>query len=53
MSINVAMDSGKQVVRLGSAETKIVKPVLRATKLSKQYGSMPVFAERVVSVGGE
>jgi hypothetical protein len=53
MSINVAMDRGKEVVRLGSAETKVVKPVLQATKLSKQYGSMPVFAERVVSVGGE
>jgi len=39
MSINVAMDRGKEVVRLGSAETKVVEPVLRATKLSKQYGS--------------
>jgi hypothetical protein len=53
MSINVKMDSGKEVVRLRSADTKVVKPVLRATKLSKQYGSVTVFAERVVSVGGE
>jgi hypothetical protein len=45
MSINVAMDRGKEVV-----PTKVVKPVLRTTKLSKQYGS--VFAERVVSVDG-
>jgi hypothetical protein len=47
------MDRGREVVRLGSGETKMVKPVLRATKLSKQYGSVPVFAERVVSIGGE
>jgi hypothetical protein len=26
------MDRGKEVVRLGSAETKVVKPVLRATR---------------------
>ena len=49
MSINVAKDRGKEVVRLGSAETKVVKPVLRATKLSKQYGSVTVRAERGVS----
>jgi len=49
MSINVAMDRGKEVVRLGSAETKVVKPVLRATKLSKQYGSVAVLWERGVS----
>jgi hypothetical protein len=54
MSIKVAMDRGKEVVRLGSAETKVVKPVLRATKLSKQYGSkqygsVTVLAERAVS----
>jgi hypothetical protein len=55
MSINVAMDRGKEVVRLGNAETKVVKPVLRATKLSKQYGSKQyrsatVRAKRGVSV---
>jgi hypothetical protein len=49
MSINVAMDRGKEVVRLGSAETKVVRPVLRATKLPKQDGSVTVLAERVVS----
>jgi hypothetical protein len=54
MSLNVAMDRGKEVVRLGSAETKVVKSVLRATKLSKQYGSkqygsVTVLADRVVS----
>jgi hypothetical protein len=38
-------------VQLGSAETKVVKPVLRATKLSKQCGSATVLAE--VSAGGE
>lgn len=53
MSISVAMDKGKEVMRLGSAERKVVKSARGATKLSKQYGSVPVFAERVVSVGGE
>jgi hypothetical protein len=47
MSTSVAMDSGKKVVRMGSAETKMVKSILRAAKLSKQYGPVPVFAERV------
>ena len=37
MSINVAMDRGKEAARLGSAETEVVKPALRATTLSKQY----------------
>jgi hypothetical protein len=49
MSINAAIDRGKEVVLLGSAETKVVEPVLRATKLSKQYGSVTVLAERGVS----
>ncbi|MEH2519403.1 hypothetical protein V1279_004976 [Bradyrhizobium sp. AZCC 1610] len=50
MSMNVAMDREKEVVRLGSAEAKVVKPALRATKLSKQYGSVTVLAE--VTLGG-
>jgi hypothetical protein len=50
MSMNVAMDRGKEVVRLGSGETKVVKPVLRAMKLSKRYGSVIVLAE--VTLGG-
>ena len=37
--MNVAMER-KEVVRFGASETKAVEPVLRATKLSKQYGSV-------------
>jgi hypothetical protein len=40
MSMNVAMDRVKEVVRFGGGETKAVEPVLQATKLSKQYGSV-------------
>jgi hypothetical protein len=40
MSMNVAMDRAKGVVRLGSGEAKAVEPVLQATNLSKQYGSV-------------
>jgi hypothetical protein len=40
MSMNVAIDRRKEVVRFGGGETKAVEPVLRATKLSKQYGSV-------------
>jgi hypothetical protein len=49
MSINVAIGREKEVVRRGSVETKVVKPVLRATNFSKQYGSVTVLAERGVS----
>ena len=45
MSMNVAMDRVKEVVRLGSGEAKAVEPVLQATNLLKQYGSMTVLAE--------
>jgi hypothetical protein len=37
-------------VRLGSGEAKAVEPVLQATNLSKQYGSVTVLAE--VTLGG-
>jgi hypothetical protein len=40
MSMNVAMDRVKEVVRFGGGETKVVELALRATKLSKQYGSV-------------
>jgi hypothetical protein len=40
MSMNIAMDRVKEVVRLGGAETKVVEPVLRATKLSRHYDSV-------------
>ena len=48
--MNVAMDRIKEVVRLGSAETKGVEPVLPATKLSKQYGSATVLAEVTLDI---
>jgi hypothetical protein len=40
MSMNVAMDRVKEIVRFGGGETKAVELVLRATKFSKQYGSV-------------
>jgi hypothetical protein len=40
MSMNVAMDRVKEIMRSGGGEAKAVEPVLRATKLSKQYGSV-------------
>ena len=40
MSMNVAIDRRKEVVRLGSGEAKAVEFVLQATNFSKQYGSV-------------
>jgi hypothetical protein len=40
MSMNVAMDRVKEIMRFGGGEAKAVEPVLRATKLSKQYSSV-------------
>ncbi|WOH46979.1 hypothetical protein [Bradyrhizobium sp. sBnM-33] len=40
MSMNVAIDRRKEVVRLGSGEAKAVELVLQATNFSKQYGSV-------------
>lgn len=39
MSMNAAMER-KEIVRRGAGETKVVEPVLRAMKLSRQYGSV-------------
>jgi hypothetical protein len=50
MSMNVAIDRRKEVVRLGSGEANAIEPVLQATNLSKQYGSVTVLAE--VTLGG-
>jgi hypothetical protein len=50
MSMNVTMDRVKEVVRLGRGEANAVEPVLQATNLSKQYGSVTVLAE--VTLGG-
>jgi hypothetical protein len=50
MSMNATTDRAKVVVRLGSGEAKAVEPVLQATNLSKQYGSVTVLAE--VTLGG-
>jgi hypothetical protein len=40
MSMNATTDRVKVVVRFGGGETKVIEFVLRATKLSKQYGSV-------------
>jgi hypothetical protein len=40
MSMNVAIDRRKEVVRLGSGEAKAVELILQATNFSKQYGSV-------------
>jgi hypothetical protein len=50
MSMSVAIERRKEIVRLGSGEARAVEPVLQATKLSMQYGSMTVLAE--VAFGG-
>jgi hypothetical protein len=50
MSMNVTTDRVKVVMRLGSGEAKAVEPVLQATNLSKQHGSVTVVAE--VTLGG-
>jgi hypothetical protein len=51
MSMNVTMDRVKEVVRFGSGEAKAVEPVLQATNLSKQYGSVTVLAEVTLGDG--
>lgn len=40
----MSMDRAKEVVRLGSGEAKAVEPVVQATNLSMQYGSVTVLA---------
>ena len=40
MSMSIAMVRVKGVMRPGSGEAKAVEPVLQATNLSKQYGSV-------------
>jgi hypothetical protein len=51
MSMNVTMDRVKEVVRLGRGEANAVEPVLQATNLSKQYGSVTVLAEVTLGRG--
>ena len=50
MSMNVATDRVKEVVRLGSGQAKAVEPVPQATNLSKRYCSVTVLAQITLEI---